>query len=175
MQSDDSAGQIWKCLRSCQKGVHEYERTFKQEQHDLGVIRGDDAQQDLNGPGVKVLHSSGRRTSSLIEIPCKECNGSIVSMYHEELEYLVTWMPFKCMHGIKVTSLSAEYSERRKETAVPRPLETTGVSEPAKTSPKLKTRVVRPIEGIMRQLHRAKHIQYPPSNQQCNKEESATA
>ena len=109
-RATDISGKIWRCRRSYHKGVQEYKRTFKQEQHDWGVTRDDNVQLDLNGPGVKVVRSSGQHTCSLIESPCKERNGNKVLMYHEELKYLVRRMPFKWGHGIEVTSLGTEYN-----------------------------------------------------------------
>ena len=36
----------------------------------------------------------------------------MISMYHKELKYLTNQRPFKCKHGIEVTSLGAEYNGR---------------------------------------------------------------
>ena len=47
----DSAGQKVEVLQKLQ----EYEQTIKQEKHHWGVIRVNDAQLDLNKPGVKVV------------------------------------------------------------------------------------------------------------------------
>ena len=63
----DSTEQVWKCNRSSHKVVQEYKQTFIQEQHNQGVIRGDNAQLDLNDPRVKMVRLSGQRTSALIK------------------------------------------------------------------------------------------------------------
>ena len=70
-----SAGQICRCCRSCHEGVQEYKRTFKQEQQNWGVIRGENVQLDLNDPGVELVP-----TSFVIRSPCKECNQNIILM-----------------------------------------------------------------------------------------------
>ena len=58
----------------------------KMEQHDCGVIRGKDAQLDLNDQRVEVMPSSGQRTISLIKLPCKECDANMIALYQDELE-----------------------------------------------------------------------------------------
>ena len=47
----------------------------------MGVIKGNNAQLDLNDPGVKVVRLSDQRTSTLIRSLCEECNRNIVSIY----------------------------------------------------------------------------------------------
>ena len=95
---------MWSCPRSYHQGVKEYECTFKMEQHNWGVIRGKDTQLDLNDPRVKVVQTSGQRTVSLMESPCKECDGIMIVLYQQELKDLKKRSTFKCKHGVKLTS-----------------------------------------------------------------------